>query len=125
MKRLFALVVLSVGVLAAPRPAAAEAIFALRTANQIFSFDSATPGSITSPLTVTGLLPGTTLVGIDFRPAGAGQLVGVGQTGASGAVYTINTATGAATQINTIAALTGASVWRRFQSRSRCAPDRQ
>jgi hypothetical protein len=58
-------------------------------------------------VSVTGLLPGTSLVGIDFRPAVPGQLTGVGQTGASGAVYQIDPLTGVATQVNTIPTLTG------------------
>jgi Domain of unknown function (DUF4394) len=59
---------------------------------------------------VTGLVPGTTLVGIDFRPATPGTLVGVGQLpGGSGNVYTIDTSTGAAAVINTIPTLTGAA----------------
>jgi Domain of unknown function (DUF4394) len=47
-------------------------------------------------------------VGIDFRPATPGTLVGVGQlpTG-SGNVYTIDTSTGAAAVINTIPTLSG------------------
>jgi hypothetical protein len=90
-----------------PSPAAAEMIVGLTTDNEIFFFDSATPGSIGPLVPVTGLLPGTSLVGIDFRPAVPGELTGVGQTGASGAVYRIDPLTGVATQVNTIAALTG------------------
>lgn len=91
--------------LAAP-PADAEPIFGLTLNNSLMTFDSATPSSVSAPLPVTGLAPGTTLVGIDFRPADR-QLVGVGQTGATGAVYLINPGTGAATLINTVPALTG------------------
>jgi trimeric autotransporter adhesin len=47
---------------------------------------------------------------MDFRPATSGVLVGVGQQASgAGAVYTINTVTGAATQINSISALNGAA----------------
>src|SRR5262245_61132173 len=97
MKKLFAVLVLVAFFGVEGR---SESLFGLTTSNQIFSFDSATPGAISSLTPVTGLLPGTSLVGIDFRPAVPGQLVGVGQTGATGAVYTINPFTGAATQIN-------------------------
>jgi hypothetical protein len=100
-------VLLTLALVFGPSPARAETIFGLTTSNQIFFFDSATPGSIGPLVPVTGLLPGTSLVGIDFRPAVPGQLTGVGQTGASGAVYRIDPLTGVATQVNTIPALTG------------------
>ncbi len=77
------------------------------TGTQLLAFDTATPGTIDRVLTVTGLRAGEVLVGIDFRPA-TGDLVGVGQFGATGQVYTINTQTGAATPIGAgIPALTG------------------
>jgi hypothetical protein len=100
-------VLLTLALLLGPSPARAETIVGLTTSNQLFFFDSATPGSIGPLVTVTGLQSGTSLVGIDFRPAVPGQLTGVGQTGASGAVYRIDPLTGVATQVNTIAALTG------------------
>jgi hypothetical protein len=90
------------------RPAPAEPIYGLTTDNRIFSFDSGSPNSISALRPVTGLPAGTTLVGIDFRPADPGLLVGVGQNGSGGgAVFTIDRSTGAATQINTIPTLTG------------------
>lgn len=109
MRRIaFGSAVISLALLASGGPATAETIFGLTTDNRIFSFDSASPGTI-GPLTpVTGLAPGTTLVGIDFRPATPFTLVGVGQLpGGGGNVYTINAVTGAATSINAIPALTG------------------
>jgi hypothetical protein len=45
----------------------AETIVALTAANHLLSFDSATPGTITSTVQVTGLQAGETLLGIDFR----------------------------------------------------------
>jgi hypothetical protein len=84
----------------------AEAIYGLTLSNSLVVFDSATPGVVGAPIAVTGLGTGQTLVGIDFRPADR-QLVGVASAGAGGAVYSIDPFTGAATQINTIAALTG------------------
>jgi hypothetical protein len=109
MRKLFAVLVLVVAFFGVPQEGRSESIFALTTSNQLLSFDSATPGSTSSLTPVTGLLPGTSLVGIDFRPAVSGQLVGVGQTGGTGAVYTINAMTGVATQINDIPALMGTS----------------
>jgi Domain of unknown function (DUF4394)/PEP-CTERM motif len=106
-RKALAPVLLTLALVFGPSPARAETIVGLTTSNQIFFFDSATPGSIGPLVTVTGLLPGTSLVGIDFRPAVPGQLTGVGQTGASGAVYRIDPLTGVATQVNTIQTLTG------------------
>jgi hypothetical protein len=56
------------------------------------SFDSATPGTITSNVQVTGLQTGETLLGIDFRPA-TGALYALGSTSR---LYELNTTTGAA-----------------------------
>lgn len=59
-------------------------------------FDSATPGTlIGTPVTVSGLQGGETLVGIDYRPSN-GVLYGVGSTSR---LYTIDTTSGAATQV--------------------------
>ena len=98
---------LTLALVIGPGPAAAETIVGLTTNNELFFFDSATPGSIGALVPVTGLAPGTSLVGIDFRPAVPGQLTGVGQTGTSGAVYRIDPVTGVATPVNTIPLLTG------------------
>src|SRR5687767_2093698 len=106
MKRPFVFLFLFALLLGLPQQARSETIYALTASNQLLSFDSATPGSVSSLVPVTGLAAGTSLVGIDFRPAVSGQLVGVGQTGATGAVYTINFLTGAATAVNTISSLT-------------------
>ena len=107
MKQLFAFLFLIACLLGLPRQARSETIFALTNSNQFLSFDSATPGTTSALVPVTGLLPGEALVGIDFRPAVSGQLVGVGQVGTTGTVYTINSVTGAATSINTIPTLIG------------------
>ena len=54
--------------------------FALGTggigANTLFRFDTATPGTLSVGIPVTGLDAGETVVGIDFRPAN-GQLYGL------------------------------------------------
>src|SRR5688572_16085009 len=70
-------------------------MFALTSTDQLFSFDSETPNTTTTPTAVTGLGGGETLVGIDFRPA-TGQLFGLGS---AGQLYTINTTTAAATAV--------------------------
>lgn len=62
--------------------------------NQLFTFDTATPGSTGALRAVTGLANGDTgLAGLDFRPAN-GALYGLGL---SGTLYTLNFTTGAAT----------------------------
>lgn len=87
--------------------ASAETVFGLTTNNRLFSFDSLTPGTITpvngfNPL--NGLPPNENLTAIDFRPVATdstsagfnGVLYALGDTQH---IYTINLATGTATQI--------------------------
>jgi hypothetical protein len=61
--------------------------------NALIRFHSASPGTIQSAATITGLQPAETIVGIDVRPAD-GQLYGVGSTSR---LYLLNALTGAAT----------------------------
>lgn len=78
-------------------PAAPATVFGLTSTNRLISFSSMTPGTLASDVPVTGLGAGERLVGIDFRPA-TGQLFALSiDAGNMGRVYTINTATGAAT----------------------------
>jgi uncharacterized protein (TIGR03437 family) len=72
-----------------------ETIFALTASNNLVSFNSGTPDSLISTRTITGLQPGESLLGIDFRPA-TGQLFAVSN---ASRVYTINTTTGTATPV--------------------------
>ena len=65
------------------------------SADELVTFDSATPGTATTPVAVTGLGGGETLEAIDYRPA-TGQLFGLGSTGQ---LYTLDLATGAATAV--------------------------
>ncbi|HEU4389389.1 MAG TPA: DUF4394 domain-containing protein [Blastocatellia bacterium] len=46
-----------------------ERIFALTTDTNLISFSSDSPGILISSVSVTGLAPGESLLGIDFRPA--------------------------------------------------------
>ena len=55
-------------------------VFVLTVSNKLLSFDRATPATIRTTATVTGLQAGENLLGIDYRPAD-GQLYGVGSTG--------------------------------------------
>ncbi|MGI0024496.1 MAG: DUF4394 domain-containing protein, partial [Nitrososphaera sp.] len=77
-------------------------LFAVNTGNNILKFNSATPGNILDTTPITGLQPGENVLGIDFRPA-TGQLFALGSTSR---LYTINAATGAATQVGTPGAFT-------------------
>jgi hypothetical protein len=107
MRKILVVSVLAIGLSATiGRQAAAEPITALTGMNQLFSFDSSTPGNISPLIPVTGLLAGTSLIGIDFQPA-TGLLIGVGTSGLNGGIYTLNPLTGAATLINTFALAAG------------------
>ncbi len=76
----------------------ANTIIALTTNNQLLQFSSAAPGTIINALAITGLLPGDSLAGVDFRPA-TGQLYALGVNGETGHLYTINLLNGAATSV--------------------------
>jgi hypothetical protein len=78
-------------------------VFVLTASNKLLSFDRATPATIRTTATVTGLQAGENLLGIDVRPAD-GQLYGVGSTGR---IYTLNGVTGVATVKATLAADAG------------------
>ncbi|MEG4867178.1 MULTISPECIES: DUF4394 domain-containing protein [unclassified Microcoleus] len=82
--------------LALPLPTA-YALTVRNGAEAIVGFNEAAPQAILSDATVTGLQPGESLLGIDFRPAN-GQLFGVGS---SNRLYAIDPVTGAASQVGT------------------------
>lgn len=76
----------------------------LTATNQLISYDKTQPGVIRTSATISGLPAGFGIVGIDFRPRD-GQLYAVarnnGMTGVpnEGRLFTINTRTGAATEV--------------------------
>jgi hypothetical protein len=78
-------------------PPSGATLFAVTRTNQLLQFSSATPGTITSTTPVSGLQSGETLEGLAVRPA-TGQLYALGSTSR---LYTIDPATGAATQVGT------------------------
>jgi len=80
----------------------AVTVFGVNTSNQLVRFDSATPGTVTATLPITGLQAGEAILGIDFRPANGG-LYGLGSTSR---LYLINRTTGVATQVGTAGAFT-------------------
>ena len=75
-------------------------VFVLTASNKLVSFNRDTPATIRTNVAIQGLQSGENLVGIDVRPAD-GKLYGVGS---SGRLYTIDTATGAATLKSTLSA---------------------
>lgn len=103
-----ALGLMTVGALGiCPPSASAELITALTSLNQLVFFDSITPGTTTSPLSITGLVAGDILLGIDRRPqvgANNGVLYTVGMSVGTGRIYSLNESTGAATLVSTLTA---------------------
>jgi hypothetical protein len=79
--------------------ARAELVYGITSTNQLVGFDSATPGIITSNVSVTGVIGN--FVGIDFRPANGG-LYGLGNNAGAGTVYLINPMTGVASSVYTL-----------------------
>lgn len=70
-------------------------LLGVTTGNSLLRFDSATPATIQSTTPITGLQPGETILGVDFRPAD-GALFGLGSTSR---LYTIDATTGLAAQV--------------------------
>ncbi|CAA9230108.1 MAG: hypothetical protein AVDCRST_MAG42-1081 [uncultured Chthoniobacterales bacterium] len=78
----------------------AEPIYVLTSGNRLLTVDSATPGTVTKNVQITGLQSGETLHGMDFRPA-TGQLYALGSTAR---IYLIDENTGVATVSSTLTA---------------------
>lgn len=74
----------------------------------LVSFDSATPGTLTTIGAISGLVAGQTLRGIDFRPSN-GQLYALSNAGSGAAaqLYTVNLTTGALTTVGSGLTLPG------------------
>jgi hypothetical protein len=73
------------------------AFVGLTTGGNLITFDSASPGTIQSSTSITGL-GGQTLLGIDRRPSN-GLLYGVGS---GGTVFSVNPFSGVATTVSTL-----------------------
>lgn len=82
--------------------AQAATVYGVTNFNELVRFDTATPGTVISVGTITGLQNGEAVLGIDFRPAN-GQLYALGSTSR---LYTINLTNSAATQIGAAGAFT-------------------
>jgi hypothetical protein len=78
--------------------AKAELLTGLTTTGRLVTFDSATPGTVSFSVTISGLQAGESLLGIDRRPAN-GLLYGLGS---SSALYTISSTTGVATPVGAV-----------------------
>jgi hypothetical protein len=72
-----------------------EIIFAVTDINELIKFNAGQPQRILATVAVRGLQPGENIMGIDYRVA-RGVLFALGS---SGRIYTLNTATGAATPV--------------------------
>ncbi len=80
-------------IFAANNALAQSTIYALTTTNDLISFSSATPGTTTSPIAITGLAVGQELVGFDSRPR-TGELYALGYnaTTSMGRLYKLSLA---------------------------------
>jgi hypothetical protein len=74
----------------------AALIYGVTFDNNLFSFDSATPGNILSGVAISGLQPNEVVQAIDFRPS-TNVLYGLGSTNR---IYTLNLTSGAATAVS-------------------------
>jgi Domain of unknown function (DUF4394) len=91
-----ALVVAAIAALALPSQSSAALIYGVTLDNTLFSFDSATPGTIIGALPMSGFTAANENIrGIDFRPA-TGQLYAIGSFGQ---LYTVNLTTAALTAV--------------------------
>lgn len=73
-------------------------IYGVTTTGELVSFSSSKPNKLIKTPKISGMPSGEKLVGIDFRPANK-MLYGVTN---QSRIYTINTATGAATSVGTL-----------------------
>jgi hypothetical protein len=97
--RVFAAMVCVMGTAGVVSPVAdAALIYGTTTDDTLFTFDSATPGTIISGLAMSGFSANNEHIrGIDFRPA-TGQLYAIGSFGQ---LYTVNTTTAVLTPVGT------------------------
>ena len=83
--------------------ASAQTVYGLTDSDKVVAFDLATPETVSTPTNITGLTAGTTLKGIDVRPATL-QLYALGS---DGQLYVVDTVTGAATKVGSPVTLSG------------------
>lgn len=90
--------------------ATTQTLVGLTTDGKIFEMaQAAMPGTASTPITITGVALGQTIVGIDYRP-NTGELYALGYNEllptANAQLYTINKSTGAATAVGAVISLT-------------------
>ena len=76
----------------------AEPLVVYTTSNRLLTFDSATPGTISSNVAIVGLQTNESLRGIDYRPAN-GLLYGLSN---ENRIYIVNPLTGSAVLVSTL-----------------------
>jgi uncharacterized repeat protein (TIGR01451 family) len=81
-------------------PLMGKLVYGLTTNNNLISFDANNPSNLRSITSITGVMQGQVLNGLDFRPA-TGQLYSLGYNTTTGEarIYTINLMTGMATPV--------------------------
>jgi hypothetical protein len=94
VRALVALIAVMAAVVAAA-PAQARVAYGVSNGVTLVSFNTNAPGTIGGSVPITGLQAGEQVVGIDVQPS-TGQLFALGTTSR---LYTVNTQTGAATQV--------------------------
>src|SRR5262245_31981437 len=77
-------------------------LFGISATNGLIQFSDTVPGTIIHNTPITGLQSGETIVDVDIRPSGQ-QLLALGS---SNRLYSVNTNTGAATQIGSAGSFT-------------------
>ncbi len=112
----FALLVFGGLFFLAPSRASAEIIYGTTVSRNLIRFDSATPGSLTTNVPITGLvdqISGEQIAGIDFRPASGALYAWSNAPGSIYRLYTLDTTTGAATRVpgNIDQNITGGVFW--------------
>jgi hypothetical protein len=88
-------------------PVKAELIVGLTTQNSLITFDSSTPGSVSSAVAIVGLVSGDQIAGIDRRASpGANNrvLYAFAVNGGTGRIYTVDATIGTAVLASTLVA---------------------
>ena len=103
-----ALVLAALALLVAPAASGATPLLAVTSANQLLSFDSTSPQTMTTR-TIAGLATASEIVGIDRRPANGQVYLATSPSGAttnqSPGLYVLNPETGQASLVGTAAAI--------------------
>jgi len=88
--------IMAASLLIASSNVAAIDIYGAGATGVLIRFDSATPGTLTMLVLISGLGPGESVVGMDFRPANGRLYAVTRDSGGQGRLYTVAKDTGAA-----------------------------